>query len=327
MKRLLVAISFGLTLGIVAVAAVLGWARSEFTAAGPLDEATTVRISQGAGVDAIARELAESGVIRRRWLFIAGARATGRARQLKAGEFAFPARVSPQGALDIIVGGKTVARKVTIPEGVTSREAVARVRDAEGLTGLIDTIPPDGSLLPETYQYHWGDTRRALLDRMQTAMDARLAELWPNREPGLPFDSKHEAVTLASIVETETAVPDERALVAGVFINRLEQGMRLQSDPTVRYAVRRDGGDASGRITQAQLGIDDPYNTYKHGGLPPGPIANPGAAAIRAVLHPAETDYLYFVADGSGGHAFAETLEEHNENVAEWRAQGDGAAQ
>jgi UPF0755 protein len=318
-KRLLVAISFGLTLSIVAVAAVLGWARSEFTAPGPLAKETNVRISKGAGVDAIARELADAGVIRRPWLFIAGARVTGRARQLKAGEFAFPANVSPEGALEIIVRGKTVARKLTIPEGVTSREAVRRVRDAEGLTGLIDSIPPEGSLLPETYQYRWGDTRRALLDRMQTAMNGRLAELWPNRESGLPIDSKHEAVTLASIVEKETAVPDERALVAGVFINRLERGMRLQSDPTVRYAARRKGQDVSGPITQAQLDIDDPYNTYTHGGLPPGPIANPGMESIRAVLHPAETDYLYFVADGSGGHAFAETLDEHNANVAEWR--------
>lgn len=324
MKRLLVAISFGLTLGIVAVAALLGWARSEFTAPGPLDEATTVRIGKGAGVDAIARELAAEGVIRRPWLFIAGARATGRARRLKAGEFAFPAEVSPRDALDIIVSGKTVARKVTIPEGITSREAVQRVREAEGLTGLIDTIPPEGSLLPETYQYHWGDTRRALLDRMQTAMDDRLDELWPNREPGLPIDSKHAAVTLASIVEKETAVPDERALVAGVFINRLEKGMRLQSDPTVRYAARRNGQDVGGPITQAQLDIDDPYNTYNNDGLPPGPIANPGTESIRAVLHPAETDYLYFVADGSGGHAFAETLDEHNANVAEWRKRQRG---
>lgn len=324
MKRLLVALSFALTFAVVAAAAVLGWGRAQFTGAGPLDARTVVRIPEGTGVTGIAERLAGKGVIRRPWLFAAGARVTGQARRLKAGEFAFPARVSPQGALEIIVRGKTVARQVTLPEGITSREAVARVRDAAGLTGLIETVPPEGSLLPETYHYRWGDARTAVLARMQTAMDELLAKLWPERDPGLPIASKRDAVTLASIVEKETAAPGERALVAGVFVNRLERGMRLQSDPTVRYALARNGRDGSGRLTQAALDLDDPYNTYTHDGLPPGPIANPGRKALRAVLHPAETDYLYFVADGDGGHQFAETLAEHNANVAEWRRQRDG---
>ena len=324
MKRLLVALSFALTFAVVAAAAVLGWGRAQFTGEGPLDARTVVRIPEGTGVTGIAERLAAKGVIRRPWLFAAGARVTGQARRLKAGEFAFPARVSPQGALEIIVRGKTVARQVTLPEGITSREAVARVRDAAGLTGLIETVPPEGSLLPETYHYRWGDSRTAVLARMQTAMDELLAKLWPERDPGLPIASKRDAVILASIVEKETAAPDERALVAGVFVNRLERGMRLQSDPTVRYALTRNGRDGSGRLTQAALDLDDPYNTYTHDGLPPGPIANPGRKALRAVLHPAATDYLYFVADGDGGHAFAETLAEHNANVAEWRRERDG---
>ncbi len=323
MKRLLVALSFALTFAVVAAGALLAWGRAQFTAEGPLETRAVVRIPEGTGVTGIAERLADKGVIRRPWLFVAGARITGQARRLKAGEFAFPARVSPQGALDVIVSGKTVARKVTLPEGITSREAVQRLRAAEGLTGLVEAVPREGSLLPETYHYRWGDSRAGLIARMQTAMTAFLAERWPERDPGLPLANKREAVTLASIVEKETAKPNERPLVAGVFINRLERGMRLQSDPTVRYALERRGADGSGRLTQANLDLDDPYNTYTHAGLPPGPIANPGRKALRAVLHPAETDYLYFVADGNGGHAFAETLAEHNANVAEWRRQRD----
>ena len=323
MKRLLVGLSFAFTLVVVVAAGLLGWGRAEFTAEGPLAERTLVRIPSGTGVRGIARELQDAGVIARPWLFLAGARVTGQARHLKAGEYAFPAAVSPQEALNIIVAGETVARRITFPEGITSQEAVSRLRKAEALVGLIDEIPPEGSLLPETYEYHWGDKRTALLRRMQTAMDEVLAELWPSRQDNLPFDSKKAAVTLASIVEKETAVAGERPLVAGVFVNRLRRGMRLQSDPTVRYAVTRHGEGLDGRLTQAHLDRDDPYNTYAHDGLPPGPIANPGREAIAAALKPAETDYLYFVADGSGGHAFAETLAGHNENVAEWHRHRD----
>jgi UPF0755 protein len=314
-------------LSVVAAAAVIGWGRAEFTGEGPLTERAVVRIHTGAGVQDIAEELHEAGVIARPWLFIAGARLTGAARRLKAGEYAFPARVSLQGALDIIVGGKTVARKITLPEGITSAEAVARLRAAEGLKGLIDEVPPEGSLLPETYHYRWGDRRADLLARMQGAMTTALDELWPTRQPDLPFDTRREAVTLASIVEKETAVAKERPLVAGVFVNRLRKGMRLQSDPTVRYAVSRNGSGPDGRLSRADLRVEDPYNTYTNGGLPPGPIANPGRESLAAVLDPAETAYLYFVADGTGGHAFAKTLDEHNRNAAEWRRIRDGKAE
>jgi UPF0755 protein len=258
-------------------------------------------------------------VIEHPLLFVAGARLTDRAARLKAGEFAFPAGVSAERALDIVVSGKTVARKLTVPEGLTSREIVRLVRAAEGLTGAIDAVPAQGTLLPETYHYRYGDRRSDLIDRMRTAQDALLAELWPKRAEDLPYEDRRDAVILASIVEGETAAPGERALVAGVFVNRLERGMRLQSDPTVRFALTEGERELDRALTRQDWKLEHPYNTYRIDGLPPGPINHPGRKAIEAALNPADTDYLYFVADGTGGHAFAETLREHNRNVAEWR--------
>jgi UPF0755 protein len=323
-KRLLVAATFLITTAVVGGGLLYAWAHQRLTGPGPLEERTVVTIPRGAGVSAIAETLQDAGVIRSPLVFRLGARATGEATRLKAGEYAFPPRVSVRAALDILVAGKTVTRTLTVPEGLTSREVVALLREAEGLSGAIDRVPREGTLLPETYHYQQGDARAELIRRMRAEMDRVLAELWPGRADGLPFDTKREALTLASIVEKETAVPDERALVAGVFVNRLERGMRLQSDPTVRYALTEGEAELGRALTRADWKVDHPYNTYQHTGLPPGPIANPGRAAIAAALHPAETDYLYFVADGSGGHAFAETLEQHNRNVADWRAQRDG---
>ena len=319
MKRLLVAASFLLALAVVGVGAFYSWAISKFEAAGPLDQRKIVRIERGAGLQQIARELADAGVIADPLIFRFGARVGGQATQLKAGEFAFPAAVSPKGALGIIVSGRTVARTLTVPEGRTSRKVVELVRAADGLTGKIEAVPDDGTLLPETYHYRYGDGRAELIARMRQAMQDTLDELWPQRADGLPYDSRAEAVTLASIIEGETAVPEERALVASVFVNRLERGMRLQSDPTVRYALTDGERELDRPLTRADWKVDHPYNTYQTAGLPPGPINNPGREAIAAALNPADTDYLYFVADGTGGHAFAETLREHNRNVAEWR--------
>nr|WP_276570060.1 endolytic transglycosylase MltG [Rhodovibrio salinarum] len=276
-------------------------------------------IARGSGLNAIAQQLANEGVIRSPLIFRLGARVTGQATQLKAGEYAFPAQVSPKQALQIVVSGKTVARTLTIPEGLTSHEVVARIRAAPALTGEISQVPDEGELLPETYHYQRGDRRADLLQRMRAGMTRTLDRLWPKRAKNLPFDSKRAAITLASIVEKETAVPAERALVAGVFVNRLERGMRLQSDPTVRFALTEGEAELGRPLTRADWDVDNPYNTYQNAGLPPGPIANPGPAALKAALNPAETDYLYFVADGNGGHAFAKTLREHNRNVAEWR--------
>ena len=298
-----------------------GWER--FTEPGPLREARSVVVPSGAGVRAIAHRLTSAGVIARPEIFVLAARVTGMHASLKAGEFAFDPGMSQRAVLGKLVSGDTVDRFVTVPEGLTSAEIVALLRAEPGLSGTIEAVPPEGTLLPETYHYELDTARAAILRRMRAAMDETLAGLWETRAPNLPFDDPGEAVTLASIVEKETGVASERPMVAGVFVNRLRRGMRLQSDPTVAYALTEGAGALERALTRRDWKLDHPYNTYRIDGLPPGPIANPGRAALAAVLDPAETKALYFVADGSGGHAFAETLKEHNRNVAKWRRTRD----
>lgn len=290
-----------------------------FQAPGPLHGDATLVVPKGAGLDAIARRLADEGVIEDAFTFTLGVRYLGAARGLKAGEYAFPAGVSMHGVVAILNSGRTVVHRLTVPEGLSSAEIVALVAGAAALSGEAGPPPPEGSLLPETYHYSRDDGRAALVARMGQAMQDLLAELWPTRDPGLPLSSPREALILASVVEKETGVPDERPLVASVFINRLNGGMRLQSDPTVVYGLTRGQAPLGQPLTQQDLDTPHSYNTYLIDGLPPGPIANPGRAALEAVLKPAQTRYLYFVADGNGGHAFAETLDEHNRNVAKWR--------
>jgi len=212
-----------------------------------------------------------------------------------------------------------VQRFITIPEGLTSIEIFDLVSAAKDLSGELTVTAAEGSLMPETYSVTLGATRDAFVTRMAVAADAAKAELWPERAPDLPFDTWEEAVTLASIVEKETGVAAERGKVAGVFINRLRIGMRLQSDPTVIYGITQGSGPLGRKLRRSDLDTDTPYNSYTRAGLPPGPICNPGRAALKAVLNPVETDAFYFVADGTGGHAFARTLAEHNRNVAKWR--------
>ncbi len=303
---------------LVAGAAVLGGI-FRLDRPGPLQADTTVIVERGASLTAIAENLQSGGVIDDAFLFRLSARLYRVSRSLKAGEYAFPARVSMGGVIDILVSGETVIRQFTVPEGLTSAEVMTLIAGVEGLVGELDGVPTEGSLLPETYNYAWADARPDIVGRMEKAMADTLAELWPTRAEGLPIDTPAEAVILASIVEKETGVAEERALVAGVFINRLKRGMRLQSDPTVVYALTGGTGPLDRALRSRDLRVDNPYNTYGNAGLPPGPIANPGRAALEAVLNPAETDYLYFVADGTGGHAFAKTLAEHNRNVAKWR--------
>lgn len=299
-------------------ALVLAWGYAEFTKPGPLAQPATIVVEKGDGVEAIANKLLTAGVIFDVMVFAVGAKLTDKARKLKAGEFNFPAAISAKEALGLLEGGQTVVRKLTIVEGLSSNEIVEVLLNTEGLTGDISSVPAEGSLLPETYHFSLGDDRQALLSRMTQSMEWAAKELWEQRQPGLPLASMEEAIILASIVEKETGLARERGLVAGVFINRLRKGMRLQSDPTVAYGIS-PGVDLGRALSKSDLRTSTPFNTYRIDGLPPAPICNPGSAAIEAVLNPIETDYFYFVADGTGGHAFARTLDEHNHNVRAWR--------
>ncbi|WP_338025367.1 endolytic transglycosylase MltG [Crenalkalicoccus roseus] len=270
------------------------------------------------GVGDVAAALHEAGVIADPRAFALAARLTQREGPLRAAEFAFPAHAPLAEVLRILREARPVQRLLTIPEGLTARQIAALLERTEGLTGEVPPIA-EGALLPETYAWQWGDSRAALVRRAEQAMAQALAEAWAAREEGLPLASPREMVILASIVERETGLAEERPRVAAVFLNRLRRGMPLQSDPTVIYAAT-DGQAAMDRpISRADLARDHPFNTYRIRGLPPGPIAAPGREALRAVARPARTDDLYFVADGTGGHAFARTLEEHNRNVARWR--------
>jgi UPF0755 protein len=295
-----------------------GWwyARQAWLSPGPLREAAQIVVPRG-GTTAIAEALAERGVIRDPRAFLAAAWITRGEGALRAAEFAFPAGASLRDVLGILRDARPVQRRITIPEGLTFRQIASVLERAEGLTGEMPEVA-EGAILPETYSYQWGETRAAVVRRATAAMDAALAELWAARAPNLPLQSPREALILASIVERETGKPEERALVAGVFVNRLRRGMMLQSDPTAAYAAA-DGGMLDRPLTRVDLDRDHPFNTYRIRGLPPGPIASPGRDALRAVTRPTDTEFIFFVADGTGGHAFARTLDEHNRNVARWR--------
>ena len=302
-------------IGILGALSALCW----YEAPGPSTEARTLVLERHGNSEAIGAALEGAGILTHVRLFMIAARLTAGAGELKAGEYLFPAAISPAGILDLLRSGKTIVHRLVVPEGLTSAEIVALVTEADALSGEIAARPGEGQLLPETYFYSWGDKRQALIDRMHRGMTKLVADLWAARKPGLPLDTADEAVTLASIVEKETGVEGERPLIAGVFYNRLKLGMKLQSDPTVSYAVTQGDHPLGRTLTRADLDLPSPYNTYVAKGLPPGPIANPGRAALKAVLDPAATDALYFVADGSGGHAFSATLDAHNKAVQHWR--------
>jgi UPF0755 protein len=290
----------------------------EATRPGPGEEPTIVMLKPGASVSAIADELRHAGVIRYAELFSAVARLRRQQSQLKAGEYEIPARSSVMEIIDILVAGKSVLHYFTAPEGRTTAQILALIAQNDVLAGEITLAPGEGELLPETYGFTRGDTRDAVIRRMMKDQDALIEELWPARALELPFATPEEAIVLASIVEKETGLSEERSLIAAVFINRLKRGMRLESDPTVIYGLT--GGEPLARgLRQSELRGATPYNTYMIFGLPPTPIANPGRASIEAVLNPSETDDLYFVADGAGGHLFASNLRDHQTNVAAWR--------
>ncbi len=302
---------------IAAAAAVIGYVR--LVAPGPLTRETAVVIPKGGDPGEIARILQGAGVIADSMVFRWGARLTGRDRAMRAGEYAFPAAVSMDGAIALLTGGATVERRLTVAEGLTTNQVLGLVAAADGLAGGVPRSPGEGVLLPETYFFSYGDGRARLVERMRQAMTETLDELWPLRAPKLAVATPFEALVLASIIEKETALDSERARISAVFHNRLRRRMRLQSDPTVAYAIAGGGGPLDRALTRRDIAVASPYNTYKVRGLPPGPIANPGRASIKAALHPGGGAELYFVADGSGGHVFARTLIEHNRNVASWR--------
>ena len=278
---------------------------------------TTVFLERGSGLGAIADKLDEAGVISSSLLFMIIAHAGGDATALRAGEYEFPSGASMRRVLNDIRAGRVVRHQVTVPEGFTSQMAVDRLLAEPDLVGPI-TTPPEGAILPATYDFQRGETRAVVLKRMTEAQDKLLAQLWATRSPGLPFKTPQEAVTLASIVEKETGLAAERPRIAAVFLNRLAQGMRLESDPTIIYGVNK--GRPLGRpILLSELKGLTPYNTYLIDGLPPTPIANPGKASLQAVLNPPKSTELFFVADGTGGHVFASTFEEHQRNVVRWR--------
>ena len=286
---------------------------------GPTSQPTSLIVEQGSSVAKVARQLEEAGAIRgSSTTFRAFARLLGAHAPIQAGEFQLRPRMSPAAILTHLHYGRPVQRLVTIPEGMPSVLVHERLMKVPYLTGEIE-VPVEGSVLPDSYNYQRGESREAVLERMQKAMRDTLADLWPKRSPTSVVVSPEAAVILASIVEKETGKPSERRMVAGVYSNRLRRGMPLQADPTVIYPITR-GRPLGRRILRSELNARNGYNTYSSAGLPIGPIANPGRESIAAVLNPAPTNALYFVADGSGGHVFADTLEQHNANVQRWYA-------
>ncbi|MEM8936519.1 MAG: endolytic transglycosylase MltG [Pseudomonadota bacterium] len=286
---------------------------------GPSTAPTIVLFEPGSSVSSIARDLTDAGVIRYKDLFIAAVRLRGEQDALKAGEYEIPAGASVLDIIAILVDGKSILHQLTFAEGLTTAQILRLIEAEEILKGDLTVAPAEGELLPETYAFTRGSSRDELVRRMEKEQDKLLDALWDDRALELPFSTREDALILASIVEKETGVAGERQRVAGVFVNRLRRGMRLQSDPTVIYGIT-GGEPLGGGLRQSQLKAETPYNTYVIRGLPPTPIANPGRASIEAVLDPLDTDDLYFVADGTGGHAFATNLNDHLANVARWRA-------
>ncbi len=284
---------------------------------GPLDHPLAVVVQHG-DTAVVGQALQSAGVVDSERLFHLAAWLTRREGRLHAAELEFPAHASVREVLAVLRTAKPVEHRLTIPEGLTALQIAALVQHAEAASGSV-TPPPEGSVLPQTYSYEYGTPRGVLLARAEAAMDHALAAAWMDRVSDLPLASPLDAVILASIVERETALPEERPHVAAVYLNRLRLGMRLDADPTVAYAASGGEGVLDHKLTRGELERDDPFNTYRRAGLPPTPIDSPGLASIQAVLHPAASDDLYFVADGTGGHVFARTLEAQNRNVARSR--------
>ena len=320
MKKLL-----ALGLLVVAVLAIGLWFIQGWNGAGPARQPVAVLIAPGSSLAGAAETLEEAGAVASAERFLFQAKLFGGGEPIKAGEYELPARASHADILAILQSGKTLQRMVTVPEGLPSVLVHERLMKAAALTGEAP-VPEEGSVLPDSYSYQRGETRSAVLKRMQDAMAKTLAALWAKRSPNSVAQSPREAIILASIVEKETGKASERPMIAGVYSNRIRIGMKLDADPTVIYPVTK-GRPLGRRILRSELQARNGYNTYAMAGLPAGPIANPGREAIAAVLNPAQTQALYFVADGTGGHVFANSLAEHEANRKKWfeirRARGE----
>ncbi|UUP19044.1 endolytic transglycosylase MltG [Nitratireductor thuwali] len=306
---------------VIAAGIVFYFGKREFEGPGPSEAAETILVRPNMSVRDIADALEREGLISDQRIFLLGLRAHGADSKLKAGEYEIKARASMKEIMELMESGKSVLYSLTIPEGLTVRQVFDRIAATEELSGeLPEELPPEGSLAADTLRFTRGLERKAVVEKLMADQQEMVDAIWERRADDLPIKTKEEFVTLASIVEKETGRADERSRVAAVFLNRLERGMRLQSDPTIIYGLFGGAGKPSDRpIYRSDIEKETPYNTYLIDGLPPTPIANPGRAALEAVANPSRTDDLYFVADGTGGHAFATTLNEHNENVARWR--------
>ena len=311
-------ISIFILLAIVA-GIVLVFGKQRFEAPGPLPDDRVVNIPRGSGIRDIADVLAHDGVIDQPWVFIGGVLMLKAREDLKAGEYQFKAHASLRDIVATIIDGRVVTHQLGVPEGLTSEQIVARLLEDDVLTGNIKEIPREGSLLPDTYNFTRGTTREQIIQRMQQAQQHLLKEIWDHHSADLPLKTPDQLVVLASLVEKETGKPEERTRIAAVFVNRMKQKMKLQSDPTIIYGLVGGKGTLGRPIMKSEIDQPTPYNTYQIDGLPPGPIANPGRASLEASANPARTRELYFVADGTGGHAFAETYEQHQKNVARLR--------
>jgi UPF0755 protein len=299
-------------------------AKQRFEAPGSLEQDKIVNVPPRLGIRDIADLLAREGVIDSPWTFVMSALLAKTHDELRFGEYQFPKQASLHDVINTIIDGKVVQHQITIPEGLTSDQIVQRLLETDILSGNIKEIPREGSMLPESYRYPRGASRDQVIQRLQQAQARVVQEVWERRMPDLPLRTPQQLVILASIVEKETGRPDERTRVAAVFVNRLKQRMKLQSDPTIIYGIAGGKGTLGRPILKSEIEQHTPYNTYVIEGLPPGPISNPGRAALEAVANPARTKELYFVADGTGGHAFAETLDQHQRNVARLRALEQG---
>jgi UPF0755 protein len=328
---LVIFLNFFLTMvvvGVVGAGVLVFVGKYQFERESALDQPRSISIDRGSNLATIADLLQRGGIISSKWLFVAGVWFNKEQANLKAGEYLIPAHASMKEVMETLVTGKGIIYSVTIPEGLTSQQIVDRLNAEEILVGDISEVPPEGSLLPDTYSFTRGDTRENILNRMRRERDRVATEIWSRRAPDLPISTLNDLSVLASVVEKETGLADERTRVAAVFINRLRLNMRLQSDPTVIYALFGGKGKPPGfMLSRSDLDTQSPYNTYVAPGLPPAPIANPGRASLEAVANPSRTRDLFFVADGTGGHVFAETYEEHLRNVARWREINKNASQ